>query len=137
MPRGQRRGFENQPRAPSSLRSSSDITMQSRPARPNASLSLPSACLKLPFQSSTSRSRAGPVQAVPSSTPSTVDITWVMASIWRFRVLPRLVSCSGLAPYIVIVLLHPCCSPVDRVSTLGASVGGDSAGGERVPLLDD
>ena len=50
---------------PITRRSSSARTTQSAPASPNASLSLPSACLKLPFHSSANRSRAGPCHVVP------------------------------------------------------------------------
>ena len=78
---------------------------QSRPAASNAWFSRSSAVRKVVFQSASNWSRAGPTQVVPCSVVVTVLITEVMVSIWRCRLWPSAVSCSGLAPNMVMVIL--------------------------------
>ena len=104
--------------------------MQSRPRQPERLVEfaerLLEAAVPVLDEPIAGRTRSRPCR---SSTPSTVDITWVIVSIWRFRVLPRLVSCSGFAPYIVMIVsirLVGVRSGDGPVPPLDTAVGDDS-----------
>src|SRR4051794_27465177 len=84
--------------------SSVERFVQSWPAAAKASLRLFNAGTNRSCQSDSNCWRAGPTHVVPASTPLTVDITVSIEAIWFWRLRPSPASCSGSAPYMLIVV---------------------------------